>query len=134
MQLSCSALRGASQVRCPIPLKEVVGFVAAQSQEEPSYLVISTYDPAPGSSYSELVEEMSDIVRTHRSTGAYKSVRLFTHNWGPESAFYLVSEPNDWASINAGFQAELEANPDLLDLPDPWEAHSDNILSEIEVN
>ncbi len=111
-----------------------VGFVAAQSQEEPNHLVISTYDPAPGTSYNEAVEEMSGIVRIHRATGAYKSVRLFSHNWGPESVFYLVSEPNDWASIPAGFEAELEANPDLLDRPDPWEAHSDNILAEIEVN
>lgn len=51
-----------------------------------------------------------------------------------ENAFYMISEPNEWASIPAGFEAQLQAQPDLLDRPDGWEAHSDNILSEITVN
>jgi hypothetical protein len=116
-----------------VALGSLVGIVAAQSQEEPNLLVISIYDPAPGRSFNDATEEMSEIVRVHRATGAYKSVRLFSHNWGPEMAFYLVTEPNDWASIPEGFQAELEADPDLLDRPDGWEAHSDNILAEIVV-
>ncbi len=112
----------------------VAGFAAAQSQQEPNYLVISTYDPAPGRSWNDATEEMSEVVRLHRASGAYKSVRLFEHNWGPESAFYMVAEPNDWASIPQGFQAQLQAQPDLNDRPDNWSGHSDNILSEILVN
>ncbi len=46
----------------------------------------------------------------------------------------MVAEPNDWASIPQGFQAQLQAQPDLNDRPDNWEGHSDNILSEILVN
>ena len=117
-----------------VALGGVVGFAAAQAQQEPNHLVISTYDPPPERSYNDAMEEMSEIVRIHRATGEYKSVRLFTHNWGPESAFYMVAEPNSWASIPAGFQAQLEAQPDLLDRPDGWEAHSDNIMTEILVN
>lgn len=117
-----------------LALGVAAGFLAAQSQQEPNHLVISIYDPAPGRSFNDALEEMSEIVRIHRATGEYKSVRLFSHNWGPENAFYMVSEPNEWASIPAGFAAQLEAQPGLLDQPDEWEAHSDNILSEIMVN
>ncbi len=116
-------------------LGAAAGFVAAQAQQqETNHLVISIYDPAPGRSYNEAMEEMSEIVRIHRATGEYKSVRLFSHNWGPENAFYMISEPNEWASIPAGFSAQLDAQPDLLDRPDQWEAHSDNILAEVLVN
>ncbi len=117
-----------------VPLAAASGFVTAESQQEVNHLVISIYDPAPGRSFNDASEEMSEIVRIHRATGQYKSVRLFSHNWGPEDAFYLVSEPNDWASIQAGFTGELQADPDLLDRPNNWESHSDNILSEIIVN
>ena len=117
-----------------VPMAAAAGFLNAESQQEPNQLVISIYDPAPGRSFNEAAEEMSEIVRIHRATGQYKSVRLFSHNWGPEDAFYLVSEPNDWASIQAGFTAELQADPDLLDRPNNWESHSDNILGEIIVN
>ncbi len=53
---------------------------------------------------------------------------------GPQLGFYIVSEPNDWASVTAGFPALLEAQPDFLDRPSNWQAHADNILTEIAVN
>ena len=112
----------------------MAGFVTAQAQQEPNYLVIETYEMTPDRSFAEAQEEMMEVVRIHRATGAYQSVRLFTHNWGPELAFYLIAEPNDWASIPAGFQAQVEAQPDLLDRPLGWASHSDNILTEVPVS
>ncbi len=117
-----------------VPITTTAAMRTIRSQEAPNLLVISTWEPAPGRSFNDAPAEISEWVRIHRNTGKYKSVRLFTHNWGPELGFYIVSEPNDWASVPAGFTALLEALPDLLDRPSNWQAHADNILSEIEVN
>ena len=97
-------------------------------EEQPNYLVISAYQPAAGTSVNDASAEISEWVRIFRGTGKYKSVRLFRHHWGPELAFYIVSEPTDWASIPAGFNALLEAQPEFLDRPLMWQGHSDNIL------
>ena len=112
----------------------LAGFVTATAQQEPNYLVIETYEVPSDRPFADAQEEMMDVVRTHRSTGAYKSVRLFMHAWGPELAFYLVEEPNDWGSILAGFGAQMEAQPDMMNRPFRWASHSDNILTEILVN
>ncbi len=105
-----------------------------RSQEAPNYLVISHWEPTPGRSFNDASAEISEWVRIFRNTGKFKSVRLFGHNWGPDLGFYIVSEPNDWASVPAGVPALLEAQPDLLDRPSNWQAHADNILTEIAVN
>ena len=117
-----------------VPITATAAMRTIRSQEAPNYLVISTWEPAPGRSSNDASAEISEWVRIFRNTGNYKSVRLFGHNWGPNLGFYIVSEPNDWASVRAGFPALLEAQPDLLDRPSNWQAHADNILSEIEVN
>ena len=117
-----------------VPITATAAMRTIRSQEAPNLLVISTWQPAPGRSFNDASAEISEWVRIFRNSGKYKSVRLFTHNWGPEFAFYIVSEPNDWASIPGGFTALLEAQPDLLDRPSIWQAHADNILTEIEVN
>ena len=117
-----------------VPITATAAMRTIRSQEAPNLLVISTWEPAPGRSFNDAQAEISEWVRIHRNTGKYKSVRLFTHNWGPELGFYIVSEPNDWASVPAGFTALFEAQPDLLDRPSTWQAHADNILTEIEVN
>jgi hypothetical protein len=117
-----------------VPFGAMAGMRTMQSQEEPNLLVISTYQPAPGQSFTDASAEISEWVRIYRNSGHYKSVRLFTHSWGSELALYMVAEPNDWASVPAGFTALLEAQPDLMDRPSNWQAHSDNILTEIDVN
>ncbi len=111
----------------------LMGFVTATVQQEPNYLVIETYEIPSDRSFADAQEEMMEVVRAHRSTGAYKSVRLFTHAWGPELAFYLVEEPNDWASIPAGFEAQMEDQPDMMNQPFRWASHTDNILTEVLV-
>ena len=111
----------------------LAGFVTATVQQEPNYLVIETYEIPSDRPFSEAQDEMMEVVRTHRATGAYKSVRLFMHSWGPELAFYLIEEPNDWAAIPAGFQAQMEAQPELMNQPFGWASHGDNILTEIPV-
>ncbi len=117
-----------------VPITATAAMRTIRSQEAPNYLVISTWQPAPGRSVNDASAEISETVRVFRNSGKYKSVRLFTHNWGPELAFYIVSEPNDWASIPGGFTALLEAQPDFLDRPSNWQAHADNIPTEIDVN
>ncbi len=117
-----------------VPIAATAAMRTIQTQEEPNYLVISTWAPAPGRSFNDASAEISEWVRIWRSTGQYKSVRLFSHSWGSELAFYTISEPNDWASVPTSFAALLEAQPDLLDRPLIWQAHADNILTEIEVN
>jgi hypothetical protein len=59
---------------------------------------------------------------------------LFVHDWGSELAFYILAEPNDWASIPRGFAGLLEAQPDLLDRPWNFQSHSDNIFTEIPLD
>ena len=117
-----------------VPIGTAGALLITQSQQDPNYLVISVYEPVPERSFNDAVAEASEWVRLHRGTGKYKSVRLFGHNWGPEEALYMIAEPNDWASIPSGFDAILEAQPDLFDQPNGWQAHSDNILAEIPVN
>ena len=117
-----------------VPIAATAAMRTIQTPEEPNYLVISTWELATGRSSNDASAEISEWVRISRSTGQYKSVRLFRHSWGSELAFYIVAEPNDWSSIPAGFTAILEAQPDLLDRPFNWQAHADNILTEIEVN
>lgn len=117
-----------------IPLLVTATRATVQSQQEPNYLVISVFHLAPGRSFNDASAEVAEQVRIIRASGKYKSVRLFAHNWGSELAFYVISEPNDWASIPAGFRAILQAQPDFLDRPFRWQAHSDNILTEIPVD
>ncbi|HSM07321.1 MAG TPA: hypothetical protein VK858_22020 [Longimicrobiales bacterium] len=112
----------------------LTGFVTATTQQEPNYLVIETFELPSDRAFNEAQEEMMEVVRAYRSSGAYKSVRLFTHSWGPEVGFYLIAEPDDWASIPAGFGAFLEGRPDFLDQSFGWSSHGDNILTEVPVD
>jgi hypothetical protein len=114
-----------------LPLAAWATARAVSSQDEPNYLVMSMYELAPGQTFSAAAAEVSQWARILRASGHYKSVRLFVHDYGPELAFYVLAEPNDWASIPAGFAALLEAQPDLLDQPWNFQSHSDNILTEI---
>jgi hypothetical protein len=102
-------------------------------QDEPNYLVISTYQPAPGRSFNEAVEEITGWVRLLKNSEHLKSVRLFVHNWGAELSFYIIFEPNSWASIPEFQNTLTEGQPDLFDIPWHWQSHGDNILSEIPV-
>ena len=112
----------------------LTGFVTATAQQEPNYLVIETFELPSDRAFNDAQEEMMEVVRAYRSSGSYKSVRLFTHSWGPEVGFYLIAEPDDWASIPAGFGAFLEGQPDFLDRPFGWSTHGDNILTEVPVD
>lgn len=117
-----------------IPLTAFATAKAIQSQDEPNYLVISMYEVAPGQTFSDAAAEVSQWAGILRASGHYKSVRLFVHDWGSELAFYILSEPNNWASIPAGFAALLDAQPDLLDRPWNWQSHSDDIFTEIPLD
>jgi hypothetical protein len=111
----------------------LVGFATATAQQEPNYLVIETFELPSDRAFNDGQEEMMEVVRAYRSSGAYESVRLFTHSWGPEVGFYLIAEPSDWESIPSGFGAFLESQPDFLDRPFGWASHGDNILTEVPV-
>ncbi len=106
----------------------------ANQQDEPNYMIVATWTIPPGAMFSELQEELATNVRIWRQSGNYKSVRLFSHRWGPELAFYIVYEPNSWEVIGGHAATLFEARPELLNSPGIFAGHSDNIMGEIIVN
>ena len=107
---------------------------AQQAAQQPTaYLLIEKFEIAPGRAISEATEEMSGIVRELRKTGEFNSVRLYTHNYGPELAVYIITEPKSWQALKNGADKLFAARPDLLTTPFRWAGHSDNILAEIPV-
>jgi len=118
----------------------VPSFVAGQAQEKPppftgpDYLYIEEFEIANTVSMNDAIAEATKWVGMYRKSGEFKSVRLFMHNTGPELAAYILIEPNDWQSLETGFQKTFAANPELLSEPIGWvSGHSDNLLSEITV-
>ena len=108
--------------------------LSASVQQGTNYLVIEEFEIAPDMTPNEGTARLSEWVRALRATGKHSSVRLFFHDWGPEAAFYIVSETTDWAAIGTIFADVVAAQPDFMTQPFGFAGHSDNILTEIEVN
>ena len=103
------------------------------AMEESNYLYIEEFEFGTGMSVNEGIAEAKSWVKAKRATGEYKSVRLFIHDTGPRLAVYLLEEPKSWQSIKTGWEKFEASMPDLGDTPFKWGRHSDNLLSEIEV-
>lgn len=119
----------------------ITGFTLIKAQEKqqqnpivgPNYLYIEELEISAGMVPNEAIAEAQGWVKTMRESGEYKSVRLFIHNTGPRFALYIFMEPNNWQSIEAGANKFFAAHPEIMDKPFKWGAHSDNLLSEINV-
>ena len=107
-------------------------WATAQAQET-TYLVIEEFGIGPDMTVNEGTERLSGWVRALRATDKHSSVRLFFHDWGPEAAFYIVSETTDWGAIGTIFSDVIASEPDFMDRPFGFSGHSDNILTEIPV-
>jgi hypothetical protein len=107
--------------------------VAQQASPPPTYLVLSSYDMAPGRTINDVVEEASGWVRGFRQTGEFNSVRLFIHDWGSGLRVFILSEPKSWQSIKTGNDKFFAARPDIFTAPFRWSGHSDDILTEVPV-
>ena len=107
--------------------------VAQQASPPPAYLVLSSYDMAPGRTINDVIEEVSGWVRAYRQTGEFNSVRLFIHDWGTGLRVFMLAEPKSWQSIKAGEDKFFAARPDIFTAPFRWAGHSDDILTEIPV-
>jgi len=108
--------------------------VAEDSIASSNIIYIEEFELAPGVVPNNAIAEAQEWVKGYRETGEYKSVRLFMHNTGPRFAIYILMEPNDWQSLQDGQRKFFEANPDIMDKPFNWGAHSDNLLTEIPVD
>ncbi len=100
---------------------------------ELNYLYILEFEYGTGQSFNEAIAEMKDWVKVMRETGEFKSVKLYTHHTGPRAALYILIEPNSWQAIETGWQKTIAAFPDLMNKPNKFGSHSDNLLSEIPV-
>ena len=119
-------------------LCSTVGLVAGTALATPqaqdtTYLVIEEFEIGPDMTVNDGTARLSDWVRALRQTGKHSSVRLFFHDWGPEAAFYIVSETKDWGAIGTIFEDVVAAEPDFMTQPFGFAGHSDNILTEIPV-
>ncbi len=117
-----------------VPIAATAAMRTIQTQEETNYLVIEEFEIGPDMIWNDGIARMSEWVRALRATGKHSSVRLFMHDWGPEAAFYIVSETTDWAAVGTIFADVVAAEPDFMTQPFGFAGHSDNILTEIEVN
>ena len=108
------------------------GWTTWQPQET-NYLVIEEFEIGPNMSVNDGTARLSKWVQALRATGKHSSVRLFFHDWGPEAAFYLVSETTDWGAIGTIFADVVAVEPDFMSQPFGFAGHSDNILTEIPV-
>jgi len=114
-------------------------FIKAQEKQQKSpitgsnYLYIQEIEIGFGMVANEAIAEAQGWVKTMRETGEFKSVRLFIHNTGPRFALYILAEPNNWQSIETGFEKWFAAHPEIMNQPFKWGTHSDNLLSEIPV-
>lgn len=106
---------------------------ALQAQES-SYLVIMEWKTGPDMSRNEGTAQLSEWVRALRETGKHSSVRLYSHHWGPNAAFYIVLETTNWGAIDSVFADIAATQPDIKDRALGFAGHSDNILTEIPVS
>ena len=112
----------------------IAGRASAVSEvQETNYLVIESFELGPDQTMNEGIARLSEWVRAIRNSGKHSSVRLFFHDWGPETAFYIVSETSDWGAIGTLFADILAEIPDFPDQKWGFAGHSDNILTEIPV-
>ena len=123
-----------------------LGFVVSNTTSEVRAAEKESSNPVTGSNYlymmdfeigynmtpNEGIAEASKWVREMRNTGEYTSVRLFIHNTGAKWAVYVLAEPKSWASIEKGAE-EFIAALDIMNTPNKWAGHSDELLSEIPV-
>ena len=115
-----------------------IGVIAGRASivseaQETNYIVIEEFELGPDQTINEGIERLSEWVRIIRDTGKHSSVRLFLHEWGPETAIYIVSETSDWSAIGTLFADLLAEIPNLADQKWGFAGHSDNILTEIPV-
>ncbi len=107
-----------------------------QKQKNPitglNYLYLNELEIPTGKTPNECIGEATEWVHALRQTGEFKSIRLYIHNTGPIFALYLFAEPNDWQSIETGFEKAISIMG-LMDRPWFWARHSDHLLSEIPV-
>lgn len=99
----------------------------------PNYVYIEEFQFVPGMIPNQMISEAQGWVRAMRNTGDFKSVRLFIHNTGPAFALYVIAEPRSWQAIETGFEKFFAAYPNVMNEPQRWGPHTDNLLSEIVV-
>ncbi len=108
--------------------------LAAAQEEQTNYVVIQEFEISSDMAFNDGIAQLSEWVRAFRASGKQSSVRLFMHEWGPEAAFYIISETTDWGAIGTMFADLLAAQPDFMTVPIGFSGHSDNILTEIPVD
>lgn len=121
-----------------IGISVVLGLVggsalSARQQPERNYMAIVSMEVGPGMSINDGISRTSEWVRILRETGKYDSVRLFLHEWGPETGIYLLLETTDWGALGTTFADVAAADPAMVNEPWGFVGHSDNLVVEIPV-
>ena len=110
---------------------------AAQEQKwavtGPNYLYIEEFEIGANMVPNEAIAKASGWVHDYRKTGEFKSVKLYIHNTGPRFSLYILIEPKSWQSIETGFDKFYAATPEIMSEALGFGRHTDNILSEVDV-
>ena len=105
---------------------------AQKNQDAPmgTFLYFSAWGLDGDKTINENVAQVMTFAQNMKTSGKFKSVRVFMHHTGEKLAIYTLAEAEGWNNLGAGV-AFAESKIDF-DKPAPFgDTHSDDILIEI---
>ena len=105
---------------------------AQKNQDAPmgTFLYFSAWGLDGDKTINENVAQVMTFAQNMKTSGKFKSVRVFMHHTGEKLAIYTLPEAEGWNNLGAGV-AFAESKIDM-DKPAPFgDTHSDDILVEI---
>jgi|TARA_B100001971_G_C17880343_1_gene377746 hypothetical protein len=105
---------------------------AQDNQDAPmgTFLYFSAWGIDGDKTLNENVAQVMTFAQNMKTSGKFKSVRVFMHHTGEKLAIYTLAEAEGWNNLGAGV-AFAESKIDM-DKPAPFgDTHSDDILVEL---
>ena len=105
---------------------------AQKNQDAPmgTFLYFSAWGIDGDKTLNENVAQVMTFAQNMKTSGKFKSVRVFMHHTGEKLAIYTLAEAEGWNNLGAGV-AFAESKIDM-DKPAPFgDTHSDDILVEL---
>ena len=105
---------------------------AQKNQDAPmgTFLYFSAWGLDGDKTINENVAQVMTFAQNMKTSGKFKSVRVFMHHTGEKLAIYTLAEAEGWNNLGAGV-AYAESKIDM-DKPAPFgDTHSDDILVEL---
>ena len=107
---------------------------AQKNQDAPmgTFLYFSAWGLDGDKTINENVAQVMTFAQNMKTSGKFKSVRVFMHHTGEKLAIYTLAEAEGWNNLGAGV-AYAESKIDM-DKPAPFgDTHSDDILVELSM-